>query len=908
VCKTNAFDGLQVTSTDEVGHAIVRTVDSQGRAATESSNGTRIASFGYGPFGQLESESVSNTTIGYDVLGRQVSLARYAPGIRTTVYDAYGEIVNTYKQKSDGTQVDNINYGHDPIGRLTTVTGSGMNRILYYDKSSTGAAGTNSIGKLVDAFDGQNQIHFEYNATGLLFHEDWTLSLFGAPAKSFGEMIYFYDAYGRVSNQYYPQNLPGGNYTAFNLTYAYDPYVQDVSSLSMSGTALWSITSRDAMARVTGESLYSWGGSAMRRAAMYFTPTGQVQNGYLFGINNSTEVSDTYSYLANGLPSLFALYTPTGNYTEGFGYDNLNRLLDWNGSSGGANVTYSYDWNGNLSQRSWSGETVNYTAAPTGRTATIVRNGVTVETDTYSQDLWGRIFDTPATTLTYDAADEVTSAVEKTNGNQTDTFIHDGLGERVATTYGKSAGGSYLLNLMNDAYEFKYNASTNTYEERCRFRANGKLIGDQVKTANTVRSATTFYLVDNVGSVIAEASDSGVVTARGERDPFGNAIANPATPFLAPDPQGTNPDGTSRLGFGDHERESNLGLVDMVARFYSPRLGMFVSPDSVIAHKDEARDYFPYAYVWDNPVAHVDPSGHDLAPSGGYDPGAFAGEAAEAAQGAASDAVGSAGAAEAAAEAEANAMAGGGYMGGAEATGGDDGEAIPGEDGFFGDVGYPCGGPVAFVPPSGHHGHHAGRSSTSQVMSSGKGSASTQASTDSTGATSSQGGSTPPGDSGSTDAPAGGPVCEPPMSESPTGSTRQWVVGGGVRVYASEGPVTGSASLMGVSDEDDNDAIAISFFTGVGPSISTGVKVGGAVEGMVCKSERGVSGLSGTNTGGGVDTPFGSFGETNSKTSSCDAGGPGIGTGLGVSGGGGGTIVIPLPSGTGQFFLDRLSD
>ena len=54
-------------------------------------------------------------------------------------------------------------------------------------------------------------------------------------------------------------------------------------------------------------------------------------------------------------------------------------------------VTDQYDADGNLTQRAWSDETVNYAFTPSLRTATIVQNGVTVETDNYQMDLWGRV-------------------------------------------------------------------------------------------------------------------------------------------------------------------------------------------------------------------------------------------------------------------------------------------------------------------------------------------------------------------------------------------------------------------------------------------------------------------------------------------------------------------------------------
>jgi RHS repeat-associated protein len=691
-CKTSTFDGLKVTSADESGHTIVRTSDGLGRTATESSNGQLIASFAYGPFGQLEAETVSGTTVGYDILGRAVSLARPTPGIRKAVYNAFGEIVGNYKQASDGTQDENVVYYRDKLGRLTGVAGvppgPGMSRSFFYDQSPYGSGGANTIGKLIDALDSDtgNQVHFDYAANGLLADEKWMISLAGTsstPRQSFGSMSYGYDAHGRVSNVTYPQNLPGGSYSAFSLVYGYDPYLGDVSSLTNGGTPIWSIAARNALGEVTQETMKSAGGTTMNGSATYFMPTGQLSTRSLAG--PTSQVTETYSYFANALPSTFEVAAPSGTSTESYGYDSLNRLASWMAASGAPSVSYTYGTTGDLAQRSWSGETVTYSTQTgsfgpftTARTTTVVHNGVTVETDRYVQDNWGRIYTAPTATLIFNSLDELIGAVDGTMGNASVGFLRDALGERLATTtttYGANAGTSYLITLMGDLYQLKYSAATGAYEERCRFRANGRVIGDVVKTANTAPSATTFYLANNVGSIIAEASDSGTVAARGQRDPLGNAIANPMAPNLPPEPLGANPDGTSRLGFGDHERESDLGLVDMRARFYSPRLGGFVSPDTVIAHKNEARDYFAYAYVWDNPVALADHTGRDFGQDAAASDASAAAASAASANAAAGAAAGFAGQASANASgysesiSEENARSGAGGMSGGDKSG-----------------------------------------------------------------------------------------------------------------------------------------------------------------------------------------------------------------------------------------------
>jgi len=55
---------------------------------------------------------------------------------------------------------------------------------------------------------------------------------------------------------------------------------------------------------------------------------------------------------------------------------------------------------------------------------------------------------------------------------------------------------------------------------------------------------------------------------------------------------------------------SYIQLIDFNARFYSPRLGRFIQPDIVIPNPANPQSLNHYAYVRNNPINYVDPSGH----------------------------------------------------------------------------------------------------------------------------------------------------------------------------------------------------------------------------------------------------------------------------------------------------------
>ncbi len=65
--------------------------------------------------------------------------------------------------------------------------------------------------------------------------------------------------------------------------------------------------------------------------------------------------------------------------------------------------------------------------------------------------------------------------------------------------------------------------------------------------------------------------------------------------------------------YGGHWDNSEVGLVYFGARYYSPLLNRFISPDPLTVH-GLSGDPNPYAYAYGNPSRYVDPTG--LAPEG----------------------------------------------------------------------------------------------------------------------------------------------------------------------------------------------------------------------------------------------------------------------------------------------------
>ena len=62
--------------------------------------------------------------------------------------------------------------------------------------------------------------------------------------------------------------------------------------------------------------------------------------------------------------------------------------------------------------------------------------------------------------------------------------------------------------------------------------------------------------------------------------------------------------------FTGQRQEAGIGLYDYGARMYSPFLGRFISPDSVVPGAGNPQAFNRYSYVLNNPLSLVDPTGH----------------------------------------------------------------------------------------------------------------------------------------------------------------------------------------------------------------------------------------------------------------------------------------------------------
>ena len=117
--------------------------------------------------------------------------------------------------------------------------------------------------------------------------------------------------------------------------------------------------------------------------------------------------------------------------------------------------------------------------------------------------------------------------------------------------------------------------------------------------AGAMRIDSTLYYIlkDHLGSASVVTDASGNTVGEDRFYPFGETRLTTGTIY------------TDRLFTGQREM-AGLGIYNYGARFYSPKLGRFLSADTLVPGYRNPQSLNRYSYVRNSPLNYIDPSGH----------------------------------------------------------------------------------------------------------------------------------------------------------------------------------------------------------------------------------------------------------------------------------------------------------
>jgi RHS repeat-associated protein len=184
--------------------------------------------------------------------------------------------------------------------------------------------------------------------------------------------------------------------------------------------------------------------------------------------------------------------------------------------------------------------------------------------------------------LTYDAENRMTAM----SGGTTASFVYDGDGKRVKGTSG-GVTTTYIGNY------FEWTGSTSSMK---KYYYDGA-----TRVAMRTGSTLNWLFGDHLGSSSRAANSDGSPLANGEQryKPWGEKRF----------PTGDSAIPTTFKFTGQRE-ESTLGLYFYNSRWLDPALGRFIQADPVVPSLTNSQSLDRYAYVLNNPIKYLDPSGH----------------------------------------------------------------------------------------------------------------------------------------------------------------------------------------------------------------------------------------------------------------------------------------------------------
>jgi RHS repeat-associated protein len=547
---TSVYDNANrlTTLTDPLSGATRFTYDGNGNRLTQTDANNRTTTYEYDALnrqGAMVYPDNARAEFRYDENGNRTGLTDPKGQVFSTVFDALNrETRKNYPlpPAPTGDDLQAIATQYDPNGNPTRVT-----------ETYSGATGSRVTTKSFDAFDRPTAVTDAFGKTlGYQFDANGNRTALTDPD---GKVTrYGYDALNRVASVVNPGGVTNYEYDRSSLqtrvgypngttaAHTYDRARRSTAILNKQGAATVSSYAYTYDANGNRTQQVETNGPTPETTTYRFDTTDRLtQAAY-------PDKTTTYTYD----PAYNRLTERTVNATtetdKTYAYNNRNQLTTVTDNLNSANsVAYTYDVNGNQTQKTRSGTT---------------------------------------TTFAYDVKDQLLSVRENTT--TLGVFVYDYQGLRVS----KDMGGSTVRTTYDDQSVL------------LQTDINGQTIAKYDYGPNRLLSLThttegrQFYLFDALGSVSNLTTPAGAIQARYQYDAFGNQRAQAGSSY-------------NRFTFTGHEQDQETNLYYFKARFYDPDTGRFLNQDPYLGDINTPPSLHRYLYAYSNPLVYIDLTGYE---------------------------------------------------------------------------------------------------------------------------------------------------------------------------------------------------------------------------------------------------------------------------------------------------------
>ncbi len=481
-------------------------------------------------------------------------------------------------------------------GNLTGVTGPLGSETLTYDSLNRLATVTDYKSQVstysYDDLDRVTQIAYTSGPTFAYTYDDNGNLL--TETQGTDTTTYTYDIFNRVTEEERPDTS--------TVVYGYDDNSNLTSVTDTNGTTTYTYDARNALATLTEPGTtdqitfgYNDDGSRNQidypngvRTTITYDNAQKITEVKAVILASSTILTDfTYSYArsshdTNLRQNMGARYPGSSTVTTSYYcYDAQLRLKSADTSSStcpnsSAAYRYTYDDNGNLTAKTISGTTTNYTYNSANE---LSGTGFAYDGNG-NQTNNGSIF----SSASYNKADQMTSITP--TGGSARASTYQGIGQANRLTAG---GIGYLTDRLGLAAETGGPANTIYIRE-----PDGTILG-QEQGSNRYH-----FLFDGLGSVAVATNSSASAVRVIKYDPYGNRTSSTGTLSYEPI--------QFAGGYYDAENGSGPSLYHFGERYYDADHGRWAQVDAYDNPLDGA-GWNRYLYAADDPVNRLDPNG-----------------------------------------------------------------------------------------------------------------------------------------------------------------------------------------------------------------------------------------------------------------------------------------------------------
>jgi RHS repeat-associated protein len=654
-----------ITATNQLGHSTVFTYDGANRKIAQTEGLISFGSdspqplttrYGYDIRGRLEVVTMANGTTSryeYDNAGNQ-KVKTDEGGLATKYdYDLLNRLLSV-----ENPAGEKVSYTYDPLGRLKTIRDARLNTITHeydalgrlkkkvrqdnlYEEFGYDLVGNRVSQRLADnnvnrwSYDSLNRVNgvrlFDATITTTIGYT--SNGLRQSVTDERGVTSYSYDGRDRLTLLVQPfKDTPSSSTYTQSVGYAYDPAGNptSVTTRNGSGTVVSSVSYGydDAFrlgsvteSGVTTATTYSYNALGLRTQTL-------LPNGRAVRYSYDSTLPSRMVSVKHQLASESVLATPLLSYEYSFDgtvaagkaglrtgltekkngtttasyawvYDNAYRLSSEARTVGSTTTTtgYEYDAAGNRIRQTLNGATTVTSAYDELDRLLTLKDATGAITEQYGYDLRGNQVQvkngagTVTRTYQWDGADRLVGATVN-GGTNSLAMKYDTDGRRVQL----SASG-VITNYLWDVTT-RYGDVLLETASSGAFKTSYILGSDEFISQKRGANPREYYLLDGQGSVRGLSDGtSGTLTDEYAYDTFGKLTSGDAT--------------KSAYLYTGQQYDAATELYSLRARYYSPKLGRFLSVDKWRVDYNNPVELNRYGYTANNPVNYSDPTGNE---------------------------------------------------------------------------------------------------------------------------------------------------------------------------------------------------------------------------------------------------------------------------------------------------------